>query len=240
MKKGATILIVTLTLFLGVVFYAIDPIYAAIGPIGITQETLGKAIRDDAVARFNMMADIERLQEELGRAITIDSSAHFEWKTNVGIFQEELGKAIRDDAVLRRRGVGNMQEEIGRAIVNLTLLNYKISRSQERLGTAVRDEASTRYNSMVAIGKHQERLGEAIKMDAVTRFKMAGTLTLGLNQEEVTVPVGEDEALPYTTLLLVGLTIGATASCFFAWAIACPKYEGTKAEEEETEVSIAA
>lgn len=236
MKRVAIISMLILTV--AIVLYAIDPLFAAIGPIGITQETLGTAIRDDAVTRFNMMSSHGRFQEELGRAIRDNAQVRREWNTNIGRLQEELGKVIRDDAVLRQRGAGNMQEELGRTIVNLALLNHKVLRHQENLGIAIREADSFIYNSMITAGRHQERLGEAIKNDAVTRFRMAGTL--GLNQEEISVPVGEDEALPYTTFLLVGMTLGATAACFFAWTIACPKYEGAEAKEEETEVSIAA
>lgn len=238
MKKGAVISIMTATIFLAIVIFALGPAFASIGPIGLSQETLGREIRDSAVTHYSMMTDHIRLQEEIGRAIRDNSQARFEWNTNTGRLQEELGKAIRDDSVLRQRGAGNMQEEIGRALVNYALLSHKVHQFQEGLGIAIRDEASTRYNSMLAAGKHQERLGEAIKMDAVIRFK--GTGPIGLNQEETSVPVGEDGILPYTNFFLVGMILGACSSCFFSWTISCPEYKGAKTEEEETEVSIAA
>ncbi len=238
MKKGAVISIISATIFVAIVILAVGPALASIGPIGLSQETLGREIRDSAVTRYSMMTDHIRLQEDIGRAIRDNSQARFEWNTNAGRFQEELGKAIRDDSVLRQRGAGNMQEEIGRALVNYALLSHKVHQFEEGLGIAIRDEASTRYNSMFAAGKHQEQLGEAIKMDAVIRFKGSGPV--GLNQEEISVPVGEDGVLPYTDFLLVGMTLGAAASCFFSWTISCPTHEGAKTEEDETDVSIAA
>ncbi|MEK7824946.1 MAG: hypothetical protein AAB266_00840, partial [Nitrospirota bacterium] len=90
---------------------------------------------------------------------------------------------------------------------------------------------STKYDTMTAMGKYQERLGKAIKMDAVTRLTMAEVAVF--NREEQSVPVGEDKALPYTSLMLVGMTIAAAASFFFSWAIYCPEYKGERAEEEE-------
>jgi hypothetical protein len=238
MKKGAIISIVSTTIFLAVLLLvlAFDPIFAAIGPIGFTQETLGQEIRDEAANRYKMMTYHGRYQEQLGMAIRNNSEARLEWNAKAGVFQEELGKVIRDDAVLRQIGAGNMQEELGRALVSVALLDFKLVRTQEELGVAIRDEASTKYDTMTAMGKYQERLGKAIKMDAVTRLTMAKEVVL--NQEEQSVPVGEDNALPYTSLMLVGMTIAAAASFFFSWAI-CPQHEGEKAEEEE-EISKAA
>ena len=233
MKKGAIISIMSMTMFLAVLLLvlAFNPIFAAIGPIGLTQETLGQEIRDEAANRYKMMTYHGRYQEQLGTAIRNNSEARLEWDVKAGVFQEDLGKVIRDDAVLRQIGAGNMQEELGRAIVNVAILSFKLVRTREELGAAIRDEASTKYDRMTAIGKYQERLGKAIKMDAVTRLKMAEEVAL--NQEERSVPVGEDNALPYTSLLLVGMTIAAAASFFFSWAIYCPQYKGEKAEEEE-------
>ena len=230
MKKGAVISIMTATIFMAIVIFAAGSALASIGPIGFSQETLGREIRDSAVTRYSMMTDHIRLQEDIGRAIRDNSQARFEWNTNVGRFQEELGKAIRDDSVLRQKGAGNMQEELGRAIVNSAMLNFKLVRTQEELGAAIRDEASTKYDTMTAMGRYQERLGQAIMTNAVTRLSMAEEVVL--NQEEQSVPVGEDNALPYTNLLLVGMTLATAASFFFAWSI-CPQHEGEKAEEEE-------
>lgn len=233
MKKGTIISIMSITICLAVllIVLAFDPIFADIGPIGFTQETLGQEIRDEASNRYKMMTYHGRYQEQLGTAIRNNAEVRFEWNVKAGVFQEDLGRVIRDDAVLRQTGAGNMQEELGRAIVNLAMLNFKMARAQEELGVAIKDEASTRYDTMTAMGKYQERLGKAITMDAVTRLNMAKEAVL--NQEEQSVPVGEDNALPYTTLLLVGMTIAAAASFFFSWAIYCPQYKGEKAEEEE-------
>ncbi len=232
MKKRAIISIISATIFQAVFLLvpAFDPIFASIGPIGFTQETLGQAIRDEASNRYKMMTYHGRYQEQLGTAIRNNSEARFEWGVKAGEFQEELGKAIRDDSALRQTGAGNMQEELGRAIVNSAMLNFKLVRTQEELGAAIRDEASTKYDTMTALGRYQERLGQAIMTNAVTRLSMAEEVVL--NQEEQSVPVGEDNALPYTNLLLVGMTLATAASFFFAWSI-CPQHEGEKAEEEE-------
>ncbi|MEK7825475.1 MAG: hypothetical protein AAB266_03530, partial [Nitrospirota bacterium] len=131
MKKGAVISIMAVTIFLAIGIFALSAAFASIGPIGFSQETLGREIRDSAVTRYNMMTGHIRLQEDIGRAIRDNSQARFEWNTNIGRLQEELGKAIRDDSVLRQRGAGNMQEEIGRALVNFALLSHKVHQFQE-------------------------------------------------------------------------------------------------------------